>query len=188
MTDDTQSSNPSQNNFDCNICLFEASEPIVTRCGHLYCANCVAQWLRTSDACPVCKEHTDTTTIVPIYGRGRQKSQQQSSTAAMLRRSHQSRRSSSPPAYNSNASSERHQSPLESLFPSTSCMSTGFTFFPVGFLESREQILIPLSHLQSLFGLSFVSSTSMVEDQHSATLNRWVVIISVLLVAVLMVS
>lgn len=31
--------------FTCNICLDTVNEPVVTRCGHLYCWPCLYQWL-----------------------------------------------------------------------------------------------------------------------------------------------
>ncbi|KAJ8774917.1 hypothetical protein K2173_019921 [Erythroxylum novogranatense] len=44
--------------FDCNICLELAQNPIVTLCGHLYCWPCLYRWLNhhsQSHECPVCK-------------------------------------------------------------------------------------------------------------------------------------
>jgi len=34
-----------RSHFDCNICLDTVDEPVVTRCGHLYCWPCLYQWL-----------------------------------------------------------------------------------------------------------------------------------------------
>jgi len=31
--------------FDCNICLESVQDPVVTRCGHLYCWACLYKWL-----------------------------------------------------------------------------------------------------------------------------------------------
>lgn len=31
--------------FDCNICLDAVTQPVVTRCGHLYCWPCLFRWL-----------------------------------------------------------------------------------------------------------------------------------------------
>ena len=31
--------------FDCNICLEDVYDPVVTRCGHLYCWPCLYKWL-----------------------------------------------------------------------------------------------------------------------------------------------
>mmetsp|Transcript_33220 Transcript_33220/g.51697 ORF Transcript_33220/g.51697 Transcript_33220/m.51697 type:complete len:189 (+) Transcript_33220:54-620(+) len=71
--------------FECNICLEQASEPVVTRCGHLFCWACLHQWLNTprrsqvhgglqpgngTSLCPVCKSAVSEQTVIPIYARG----------------------------------------------------------------------------------------------------------------------
>ena len=60
-------------NFECNICLDMAVEPVVTTCGHLFCWPCIYQWLNLhSDhrECPVCKGEVVESNIIPLYGRG----------------------------------------------------------------------------------------------------------------------
>mmetsp|Transcript_45169 Transcript_45169/g.125308 ORF Transcript_45169/g.125308 Transcript_45169/m.125308 type:complete len:171 (-) Transcript_45169:21-533(-) len=71
--------------FECNICLEPATEPVVTRCGHLFCWSCLHQWIsqprRSSvhsglqpsngnSLCPVCKAAVSAQTVTPIYARG----------------------------------------------------------------------------------------------------------------------
>ncbi|XP_047077311.1 E3 ubiquitin-protein ligase RMA1H1-like [Lolium rigidum] len=71
--------------FDCNICLDFTVEPVVTRCGHLYCWPCIYEWLRrngdeghagvsTGRPCPVCKGPLTLDSLVPLYGRGSSRS------------------------------------------------------------------------------------------------------------------
>lgn len=60
-------------NFECNICLDMAQEPVVTSCGHLFCWPCLYQWLHVHSEhkeCPVCKGEVTESNITPIYGRG----------------------------------------------------------------------------------------------------------------------
>ncbi|KAK4769894.1 hypothetical protein SAY87_030426 [Trapa incisa] len=72
--------------FECNICLDTVKDPVVTFCGHLYCWPCIYRWLEVqraassetpeealpqSQQCPVCKANVSTSTLVPLYGRGR---------------------------------------------------------------------------------------------------------------------
>ncbi|ESS33202.1 zinc finger, C3HC4 type (RING finger) domain-containing protein [Toxoplasma gondii VEG] len=60
--------------FECNICFDEATDPVVTRCGHLFCWTCLHAWLRRGTyECPVCKAHTTVRNVIPIYGRGAEK-------------------------------------------------------------------------------------------------------------------
>lgn len=59
--------------FDCNVCLELAKEPVVTSCGHLFCWPCLYQWLYVHcdhKECPVCKGKVNESNVVPIYGRG----------------------------------------------------------------------------------------------------------------------
>ncbi|KAH7648822.1 hypothetical protein FG379_002292 [Cryptosporidium bovis] len=65
-----ESSIPSSS-FECNICFENAFEPVVTRCGHLYCWNCIYLWLdRGYGDCPVCKAGVTQENVIPLYGRG----------------------------------------------------------------------------------------------------------------------
>lgn len=57
--------------FECNICFHEASEAVVTSCGHLFCWPCLYMWLYVhslQQSCPVCKGKIDEGNITPIYG------------------------------------------------------------------------------------------------------------------------
>ncbi|XAR64104.1 Ubiquitin--protein ligase [Bertholletia excelsa] len=71
------SSNANNNdagNFECNICLDLAQDPIVTLCGHLFCWPCLYKWLHIhshSRECPVCKALVEEERLVPLYGRGK---------------------------------------------------------------------------------------------------------------------
>lgn len=61
----------SESDFDCNVCLEAATEPVVTRCGHLYCWKCIHEWIsRGQDECPTCKAGVTKENVIPIYGRG----------------------------------------------------------------------------------------------------------------------
>ncbi|ONK58927.1 uncharacterized protein A4U43_C08F1170 [Asparagus officinalis] len=65
--------NDAASEFDCNICLELAKDPVVTCCGHLFCWPCLYQWLharRGSKECPVCRGKVKESNLVPIYGRG----------------------------------------------------------------------------------------------------------------------
>ena len=61
--------------FECNICFDTPQDPVVTRCGHLYCWSCLWRWMRQraggASQCPVCKASVTRDTVTPIYGRGR---------------------------------------------------------------------------------------------------------------------
>lgn len=60
-------------NFECNVCFDMAADPVVTKCGHLFCWECLYQWLHVHShhrECPVCKGQVADDAIIPIYGRG----------------------------------------------------------------------------------------------------------------------
>lgn len=41
--------------FECYICYNPATEPVLTKCGHLYCWPCLYKWARTAETCAVCR-------------------------------------------------------------------------------------------------------------------------------------
>ena len=61
-------------NFECNICLELANDPVITLCGHLFCWSCLYRWLRLQShckECPVCKAGVEESKVIPLYGRGK---------------------------------------------------------------------------------------------------------------------
>jgi len=60
--------------FECNICLDSVIQPVVTRCGHLYCWACIYEWMQVSErrnTCPVCNAAcVSEKTLIPLYARG----------------------------------------------------------------------------------------------------------------------
>ncbi|KAK3425421.1 hypothetical protein EUGRSUZ_A00486 [Eucalyptus grandis] len=73
----SSNNNNDAGNFECNICLDLAQDPIVTLCGHLFCWPCLYEWLRVhsqAQECPVCKALIEEEKLVPLYGRGKSSS------------------------------------------------------------------------------------------------------------------
>lgn len=64
--------------YECNVCFDTAEDPVVTRCGHLYCWACIHRWLegarvrgaQSAAACPVCKAEVTEDALIPLYGHG----------------------------------------------------------------------------------------------------------------------
>lgn len=59
--------------FECHICYELATEPVVTRCGHLFCWTCLHHWMQQNRAtvtCPVCKGGISESSLIPLYTRG----------------------------------------------------------------------------------------------------------------------
>lgn len=66
--------------MQCSICLHRnpPSLPVVTKCGHLYCWQCLKQWLQKSARCPICKRKLDVSSgVVPIYGNSGDEEEQE---------------------------------------------------------------------------------------------------------------
>ncbi|KAJ2857109.1 hypothetical protein GGI22_003606, partial [Coemansia erecta] len=72
-TDAQQPASSANDEFSCNICFDTATDPVLTICGHLFCWPCLAQWLERSATCPVCKAGCDKDKVIPVYGRGKDK-------------------------------------------------------------------------------------------------------------------
>eukprot|EP01084_Bolivina_argentea_P281731 482095_1 len=57
--------------FECNVCLDQVHDPVVTRCGHLFCWTCLYRWLHSNHTeCPVCKAGVREDSVIPLYVRG----------------------------------------------------------------------------------------------------------------------
>lgn len=51
----------------CGICLENAApQALMTKCGHLFCKDCLLQWFQTTHNCPVCREHASPKFSIPI--------------------------------------------------------------------------------------------------------------------------
>ncbi len=63
--------------FECEICLENPTEPVATQCGHVFCWTCLYRWLNSgsvgSTSCPVCKNGLTAESVIPLYGRGRER-------------------------------------------------------------------------------------------------------------------
>ena len=59
--------------FECHICYDSPVEPVVTKCGHIYCWKCIYKWIKQPNStlvCPVCKGGVSVETLTPIYAKG----------------------------------------------------------------------------------------------------------------------
>ncbi|SCN61262.1 E3 ubiquitin-protein ligase RNF5, putative [Plasmodium chabaudi adami] len=83
---ETSSNNTPQQNdcnrstFECNICFDDVRDPVVTRCGHLFCWFCLSAWIKKNNDCPVCKAEVTKENVIPLYGRGKNSSDHKYST------------------------------------------------------------------------------------------------------------
>lgn len=50
---------------NCQLCL-EATATTATLCGHLFCWNCLSEWLRVKPYCPFCREYVPPSRIVHV--------------------------------------------------------------------------------------------------------------------------
>ncbi|SOV74811.1 E3 ubiquitin-protein ligase RNF5, putative [Plasmodium sp. gorilla clade G3] len=66
--------NESRNTFECNICFDDVRDPVVTKCGHLFCWLCLSAWIKKNNDCPVCKAEVSKENVIPLYGRGKNSS------------------------------------------------------------------------------------------------------------------
>lgn len=51
----------------CPICLCSWTSPVSTLCGHVFCKDCIAQWVKQTKSCPVCKAGAAKLKTHPIF-------------------------------------------------------------------------------------------------------------------------
>ncbi|GAB67286.1 c3h4-type ring finger protein [Plasmodium cynomolgi strain B] len=71
----TTSENDGTSTFECNICFDDVRDPVVTKCGHLFCWLCLSAWIKKNNDCPVCKAEVSRENVIPLYGRGKNSSE-----------------------------------------------------------------------------------------------------------------
>ncbi len=59
----------SDNYNECPICLNNARLPIVTKCGHIFCWECIKGWVNTKGKleCPICKNGIKLEEVIKLY-------------------------------------------------------------------------------------------------------------------------
>lgn len=55
--------------FECSICLDVAKEPVVVKCGHLFCWPCIYSWNQQKNTCPNCNNPISKNDFIPIYNK-----------------------------------------------------------------------------------------------------------------------
>jgi E3 ubiquitin-protein ligase RNF5 len=59
----------SNSSYECSICLDVAKEPVVTKCGHLFCWPCIYSWHQQKNKCPNCNNVIGKNDFIPIYNK-----------------------------------------------------------------------------------------------------------------------
>eukprot|EP00249_Psilotum_nudum_P025360 c29752_g1_i1 orf=153-752(+) len=58
---------PAVDVYQCSICLDAAVQhPLVTPCGHLFCAECLQRWIDRKSSCPLCKSFVSEQNTIAI--------------------------------------------------------------------------------------------------------------------------
>ncbi|KAK5134295.1 hypothetical protein LTR08_006724 [Meristemomyces frigidus] len=52
----------------CTLCLEPMKDPSVTTCGHVFCWQCVTDWLREQPMCPLCRQSALVQHVLPLRG------------------------------------------------------------------------------------------------------------------------
>ncbi|ETN40631.1 uncharacterized protein HMPREF1541_04909 [Cyphellophora europaea CBS 101466] len=52
----------------CTLCLEPYKDPSVTTCGHIFCWECVMDWVREKPECPLCRQSISAQKVLPIRG------------------------------------------------------------------------------------------------------------------------
>jgi len=50
----------------CTLCLDQLKDPSVTTCGHVFCWQCVTDWLREQPMCPLCRQSALVQHVLPL--------------------------------------------------------------------------------------------------------------------------
>ncbi|OAA42563.1 RING-1 like protein [Metarhizium rileyi] len=52
----------------CTLCLDELKDPAATQCGHVFCWECIGDWVREKPECPLCRREAMVQHVLPLRG------------------------------------------------------------------------------------------------------------------------
>ncbi|ANQ06804.1 RING finger protein [Plasmodium coatneyi] len=58
--------NKNYDNFRCPICMLILYKPVKTKCGHMFCKECIEHVLKKFDYCPMCRENIKEFKLEPV--------------------------------------------------------------------------------------------------------------------------
>ena len=50
----------------CTLCLEELRDPAATQCGHVFCWDCIGDWIREKPECPLCRREALVQHVLPL--------------------------------------------------------------------------------------------------------------------------
>ena len=59
---------PDSQQRKCTLCLEPFKDPSVTTCGHVFCWECVQDWVREKAECPLCRQGVMGSKVLPLRG------------------------------------------------------------------------------------------------------------------------
>ena len=64
-----------QNYNECPICMGNAHLPVVTKCGHIFCWDCIKHWVEVKgkSECPLCKNGIRLNEVIKLYSGNNEK-------------------------------------------------------------------------------------------------------------------
>lgn len=46
-----------EQSHDCSICMNTLRRPVILPCNHMFCEDCIGEWLQDHSSCPLCRLH-----------------------------------------------------------------------------------------------------------------------------------
>ncbi|KAH8489952.1 hypothetical protein Peur_058667 [Populus x canadensis] len=67
MRENVQTLPPKEPTFNCPICLCPLVEEMSTKCGHIFCKNCIADAIKRQAKCPTCRKRVTNKELIRVF-------------------------------------------------------------------------------------------------------------------------